>query len=413
MSIRIKVKSLLSTIKKSPSLSIVFLWIRYLRNCFRYAKNSRFNFETSMPYRQITLEQYRNTFCGYYDISPFNKKDSSLILVHANNASINYKTDGEKKSDIFLYNWQENKIIAHVGATRAWNWQQGARAGWYSPSTVIYNDFRNGKYCGILFDVDQRKSCELKYPVQSWSDTHYAALSYEILAERRADYGYFCHKRKPSLEDVNIKVLDFSTESVIYEINWKEALKCLKYSENPEILRTIHFNHIQFSPDGSKIAFLVRFDVNRLQHSSLFIADIFSRKVDIPVFDEIISHHIWQSPDEIVYWGKHKGQEGYFKAILESGTSKIISLTQPDGHPVIISRDEFITDSYPDSRMRRQLYRGDMQGKFTKLAEYVEQPVLYVENRCDSHPSLSHDQKWVQIDRMNKGKRYIMISGLS
>lgn len=146
-----------------------------------------------------------------------------------------------------------------------------------------------------------------------------------------------------------------------------------------------------------------------MQHSSLFVADIFSREIYIPVFDEIISHHIWQSPDEIVYWGKYKGQEGYFKALIENGTSKIISLSQPDGHPVIISGDEFITDSYPDSKMRRQLYSGDMQGKFKKLAEYVEQPVLWVENRCDSHPSLSNDLNWLQIDRMNKNRRSVLL----
>lgn len=409
MILKSKVKKITSILKKTLGFSDVYLWIRYLRNYIRYTRNKRYDFETLMPYRIVSLKKYRNTFCGYYDVSPFNKKDSSLILLHVNNLPINYKIDGTKESEIFLYNWMEDRIIKHIGATRAWNWQQGARTGWYSPSIVIYNDFRDGKYCGVLFDVEKSDLRVLKYPVQCWSENYYTTLSYETLAERRADYGYFCHKRKPSLEDIYIKVLDFETESVVYEINWRDALKYLNYSENKEIIKTIHFNHIQFSPCGKKIAFIVRFDVNHVQHSSLFVADIISGNIEIPVYDEIISHHIWQSPELIVYWGKLNGDEGYYRAMIGSNKSEIISLTQPDGHPVMISEEEFITDSYPDNRMRRQLYRGNINGKFTKIAEYAEQPVLYIENRCDSHPSLSNDLKWVQIDRMNNGRRSILL----
>ena len=114
-------------------------------------------------------------FFGYYDKSPWDMTDRYMICMKANNTwdDVSPKEDAEI---ILIDTARENKITI-LARTKAWNVQQGCMAQWLGPdysSRMIYNDYRDGKYCSVIVELkmddgDAKVISETVIPVPVYS----------------------------------------------------------------------------------------------------------------------------------------------------------------------------------------------------------------------------------------------------
>ena len=398
--------------RKHGLICILYLYIRYIRNHYRYfigtqrVGNGTNGHTSGIP---VTANGYRNTFCGYYDVSPFNPSYSSIIALHGNNVSMNRRINGKASTDILLFSTKNKKVLQKIDTTRAWNWQQGARLGWLDNTRVVYNTYSEEKYRGVIYDINKCSKRILSHPLQCWTERYYASLDYEVLARVRPDYGYFCHKKKAriDLDSVWLKVFDIETDNCILLFSWEKAFYLLGVVPNEKNRNTMRFNHTQFSPDGERIAFLFRYIEKFKQVTTFFIYNIPLNEMQIAVKNEEVSHYSWLNGHTLLYWGTQSGIKGYHLLALHDNEWQISGINDylPDGHPVFIDEKRFFTDTYPDKRMIRRLFLVDLNGTYSECAKISEMPVLYVDNKCDPHPSVSADRRWIQIDRILGGRR--------
>lgn len=96
-------------------------------------------------------------FYGYYDKSPWDSMDRYMIAIKVKQA---YKSVAPKEPGVVgLIDTENGNKFYKIGTTHAWNVQQSCMAQWMGPdfkSRIIYNDFRNGKYCSVIYSLKTR-----------------------------------------------------------------------------------------------------------------------------------------------------------------------------------------------------------------------------------------------------------------
>ena len=69
------------------------------------------------------------------------------------------KPDSTEEATIVVFDTDNNNSIIEIGTTHCWNTQQGCMAQWLGPdfgSKIIYNDFREGKYCAVIYNFEKK-----------------------------------------------------------------------------------------------------------------------------------------------------------------------------------------------------------------------------------------------------------------
>lgn len=147
---------ILEVIKKTPLYRLLAIIKDYILILI-YFKGSKFEL-SEHKYKLINLDNYNNCFFGYYDYSPFNPCDNSLIAFHENNIPIYNNPDGSP-IDIILYNTNNNSYEV-IDSTTAWNWQQGSRLTWFDHNTLIYNiyDIKDNIYRSKIYNIISKQS---------------------------------------------------------------------------------------------------------------------------------------------------------------------------------------------------------------------------------------------------------------
>ena len=166
----------------------------------------------------LTLEG-KQTFCGYYDLSPFSKTENELLVHVAQNHS-------DPKLDTITLGLYDltSATLTPLCKTTSWGWQIGARLGWLSREQRLIIANTNDKH-GSNSTIWQISSGnvtihkELSLPLFAWS---YEAglgsnLNFRRLEHFRPGYGFEnggvenCHLKAPS--DDGVFVVDMKTNT--------------------------------------------------------------------------------------------------------------------------------------------------------------------------------------------------------
>jgi hypothetical protein len=368
-------------------------------------------------YKNIVLNDFKNTFFGYYDKTPFNPVDDRLMVFHANNQKPWKKPNSKVSASIILYDLEKKEIIKEISRSNAWNWQQGCRLFWLNESEIIYNKFNpeNKLYYSETYNISSGKYKKHPLPIQdSYKDKYFISLSYEALNKTRPDYGY---------RNIYTKRLDlFSQKLIHYDLIRKEikilcsvndVLKMTSYYSGTQPVTFPRFNHVSISPDGRSFVFLFRFYHKYNLKHNLFLYDLNSNKYKSLIEDQMISHYSWLDNDNILLWGEISGKGDYYILNVSEGRLKCIDTCLSDGHPVSLDETYFITDTYPDiNRLRKLLKINLHSGKKEILGEFFE-PVKFIgETRCDLHPHPSPDKLKIHLDSLENGFRILKIINL-
>jgi hypothetical protein len=403
----IKNRRIQSITKRAKSLLlIIFRCNRYI--FYRYFLKRYFS--PLQIHKESSLEKVSNSkesFFGYYNLSPENSKQKVLIC--------------EPKGLILKLYVKDSTNYRNIGETTAWNWQQGCMLQWNQnqQNIVYYNVFDEHQSCykAKLIDTDTgEEKDELPMPICSISKNQEYALSlnFERLALMRPDYGYFCnqHILLPNNQNDGIWKIDLNTKRVNLIISLQQLIE-LKPVES--MLDADHkVNHIDISPEGNRFLFLHRW-VNPLgRFMRLISADKNGNDLYILNGDKMISHSCWYGNDRIISfcYTKEYGN-AYIMFTDKTNQRQLLSKDMPviDGHPSVSPNGRWlITDTYPAYDRMSRIFLFDLINKHVTCIGRFYQPLKYNrEYRIDLHPKWSMDGTKIYFESGHNGYRNLYV----
>ncbi len=380
--------------------------------------------DVSVPYRAITRQPHAHWF-GYYDKDEF---DPSNRYVLGMEVTFQGRTpDPEDAVKLGMVDLQDGDKWIDIGESRAWSWQQGCMLQWVpgSNSKVIYNDREGDHYIAVIRDVFTSESRTIPNPIYAVSPDGKTAVSvpFARIDSTRPGYGY------KGVVDPNASD-PHPAEDGIYQVNLEtgESQLIITFDQIAAIpaprqpLGKHWFNHLLFSPDGSRFIFLHRAfwqeDAKTGWSTRMFTARPDGSDIYCLADHGMVSHFIWKNPQQILAWAREPGVKDHFFLYTDrSDTVEMVGegILTTDGHCTYSPDKQWIlTDSYPgkDRMMSLMLFR-PADSKLVLLGKFFHPKEHSGEFRCDLHPRWSRDGKFVVVDSINTGYRQMYLLDVS
>lgn len=372
------------------------------------------NFVSEGNIHRMTPDDGKEYYFGYYDKSPWNARGDLFIALRVEKA---YESPAPNRpADLVLISDTNCNDVRLMGTTWTWNTQQGCQAQWLGPdysSRIIYNDFRDGDYCSVLFDVDNWKEIRVfSRPVYDISKdgTFALTLDFSRLHRLRPGYGY-SNKKDETIgklcpDTPAVSKLDLLTGEVAPVITYAQLNDFDHRSEMDGAEHKV--NHLMINPSGDRFMLLHRWFKKGVKYTRLVTLDIDGVDFYNLSDDDFVSHCCWKNDVEIFsFLNKHESGKHYY--LLHDKTQDC-RLQWPeletDGH-CTCSPDHLhvITDSYPNRKRIASVYLALEDGGSETLAK-VHVPFRYDNDvRCDLHPRWNHDGGKVCFDSVHEGSR--------
>ena len=368
--------------------------------------------------RALTLEG-KQTFCGYYDLSPFSEKETELLVHVAQNHA-------DPKSDnitLGLYDLA-SATLTPLCTTRSWGWQIGARLGWLSRKQRLIIANTNGKkgsnstiwqICSGNVTIQK----QLSLPLFAWS---YRAglgsnLNFHRLEHFRPGYGF----GKGGIENSHLKAPPDDGVFVVDLKNNRSEL-IVSLAEMAEVTRkapeaSSYINHQAWNPAGTRLLFFVINTNDGQRRSHVMIVDPNGDNLwQLDPYQFLnVSHYNWISDTEFLLTAMTRDYGfGYFLIKDKGEPSEWIRLPSPtsDGHPTLMPNDpsSILTDSYPDRFGKQSLFFFHRyHGRQQTLARFYSPPSFVADRKCDLHPRVSQTGNSICVDTCLTGVRSVVI----
>lgn len=381
-------------------------------------KGDQFQLHPGCQMRTVAGEELTKVanFFGYFDKTPWSLTDRYYL----NNFLQDHDTLGLAIHDLQCGSY---KVVA---TTKAWNFQQGAMAGWLGENQIFFNDVVGDRLVGKILSLRFPETTRvISLPFQSVNQVGSEALTlnYKRLDRIRPEYGY-----KAPVE--NFSPWQSDAEDGIWRLNLLtnesrliislEALKHLR--PKPEMANAQHkVNHLLYNPSGQRFAFMHRWLGPKGKFSRLYTADSRDGTDLYCLADErLVSHYTWLDDDHLLAWArKDPWGDRYYLFKDRSREIKIIGADildrYGDGHPNFSPcRRWLITDTYPDkSRMRHLLLFNLATQQLIVVGKFFAPWIYDGPQRCDLHPRWNHRGDQISIDSVHDGLRRSYIIDVS
>lgn len=389
--------------------------IKRLYQKINYAFSSKKDHEGNII-RVSPNDPHHEYFFGYYDKSPEDATGRYVLCLKAKDTWSDVAPkepaqilliDTDKKEDAP----DRAKIIA---TTHTWNVQQGCMMQWLGPKfdqEIIYNDFRNGKFCSVILNVFTGLEKVLCAPVYSVSQdgTFALTLDFTRLHRLRPGYGY---------SNIPEKTRDqkLPNTPAIWKLNIKDniLMPILSYTDfalfepRSEMKNAEHkVNHIMISPNGKRFMVLHRWFNGQRKYSRLITANVDGTDMYNLSDDDMVSHCYWKDDQHILAYENKNGQgAGYY--LMKDKTNQFVRMwpeLTADGHPSYSPDGRLVvTDTYPNRKRMACIHV--MYGKQVFTLARVFAPFKYDnDTRCDLHPRWSRNGKSIYFDSVYEGCR--------
>ena len=293
---------------------------------------------------------------------------------------------------------------------------------WLGPdynTRVLFNDFRNGRYCSVVYSLETGNERVLQSPVYTVSADGKTAISLDFsrLNTFRPGYGY-CNlpdttaKEKfpdmPCMWRIDIENNEVAPLPVTY--------KTLAEWEPKESMADGYHkvNHIMLNPSANRFMFIHRWIVNGVTYHRLLTADVNGSNLYTLLDDGMVSHNNWKDDETILsYCYSRFDGDGYH--ILHDHSQKReqigAGILMVDGHPSYSPNGKYIiTDTYPDFKRKQFLYLIQTEtGEVRKLGSIYSDYKYRNEVRCDLHPRWKPDSSAICFDAAPSEKRQVYI----
>lgn len=363
--------------------------------------------------RQITRGPMHHWF-GYYDKLQFDPSSRFVLGMQVGFEHRSPKPDDQ--IGIGMVDLKNGERWVKLGKSNAWCWQQGCMLQWLPGSSreIIWNDREDGRFIARIMNVITGESRTLAHPVYSVSpDGKYAvAPDFRRINDVRPGYGYagledpYADEAAP--QDSGIVRVDLHSGKTDLILSLAEIARTGNIP-NQKLGIKHYFNHLLFSPDGSRFIALHRWrypDGSRLTRAITANSDGSDVRIVCP--NGYTSHFIWRDTESILAQSRHwDGNDEWgnflFQDVDGGGDVSEVGrgVLDPSGHISYLPGGQWIlNDTYPKTRERIQtphLYE-IASGKRIDLAGF-HLPAAYTgEWRVDTHPRFSPDGKTVCVD---------------
>ena len=370
------------------------------------------------PTRVITRGPRHHWF-GYYDKLQF---DASGRFVLGMQVSFEHRSPrGDDVIRIGMVDLQTGDKWIELGESRAWCWQQGCMLQWLpgSRSEIVWNDRVSGRFVSHILDVETRRKRTLPHPVYALSPDGRSAVTTDFrrIADVRPGYGYN-GVRDPHADDLapaesGVFHLDLETGHARLIISLADMARRGPIP-NQQLGIKHYFNHLLYSPDGSRFIALHRWRYpNGRRLTRLVTARPDGSDLRIVIPNGYASHFIWRDNGHILAQSRGLLGEPNWNNFLfedrEGGSVRAVGhgVLDPSGHLSYLPGAEWIlNDTYPQGADRMQtphLFHVESRRRID-LGQF-HLPAIYTgEWRVDTHPRSSRDGSLVCIDAPVSGQ---------
>lgn len=377
------------------------------------ASNERFKSEGDVV--RMSPDDGFEYFYGYYDKSPWDATDRYVICIKVKQA---YKSVAPKEPGVVgVIDTQDGNKFIKIGVTHSWNVQQSCMAQWMGPdyqSRIIYNDFRDGRYCSIIYNWEKKKAEKvLPLPVYDVAcDGSFAlSLDFNRLHRMRPGYGY------SNLPDTTKGVL-CPEQTCIWKIDIASGkiTELFKYTdfaafEPDESMQGADHkvNHLMISPNCKRFMVLHRWFQKGRKHTRLVTVNVDKTEMYNLSDDVFVSHCYWKNEEEILAFLRKKGTGNHY--YLMKDKTQEYQMYWPelntDGHcSYSPDRKLIITDTYPNRKRIASVYLCTESDNRSRRIARVSAPFRYDNDcRCDLHPRWNRRGNKVCIDSVHDGRR--------
>ena len=377
-----------------------------------------------VPMRPVTAGPKFHWF-GYYDKWQFDPSDRYALGMEVDFEGRSPRPDDEIALGVI--DLEDGDRWSEIGRTQAWCWQQGCMLQWRPGSAceVVWNAREGDAFVCRVLDVDSGRSRTLPRAVYSLSPDGKTAVcaDFRRIQDMRPGYGY------AGLPDPNAGVLapddvgiwaqhmDTGVSELIVSV---AQIAALPYPHDDLSAAKHYFNHLLFSPDGTRFIFLHRWRFGDGPfHTRMLTAALDG--TDVRVVDDYgkTSHFIWRDPAHILAWSWHPSAESAYY-LYGDGDGQVEPVGQGamrvNGHCTYLPGGRWVlNDTYPLGEARTQeLYLYDVAsdrrvelGALTAPAEYTG------EWRCDLHPRANRAGTQVMVDSAHAGGRQMYLLDVS
>ena len=369
---------------------------------------------TEVPIRAITRGPKYHWF-GYYDKLQFDPTGRYVLGME-----VDFEHRSPRPEDgisIGMIDLEDGDRWTELTTTHAWCWQQGCMLQWLpgSGTEIIWNDRVDGRFVCHILEPSTGKKRTLPFPIYTVSPDGRTGFATDFgrVNDVRPGYGYagIPDLNGDCLAPENSGIWRVDLQNGAYELIVSIAdVAAIPFPHGDLSEAKHYFNHLLVNTDGSRLEFLHRWvfgDPPRRRTRMLTCAPDGS---EIRVVDDcgLTSHFIWHDPHHILAWSGAASARGDFCLFDErAATFETVGsdLMTQDGHVnCLLKSDWLVNDAYPDVNRERSLYlyhlpterRIDI-GRLFSGKEYDG------EWRCDLHPRLSPDGRFVTIDSVHEG----------
>ncbi len=362
----------------------------------------------------------RHTFFGYYDKTPFSLDDSKILAVAID--CDNKPLTQQIKAEVGFFNMDNSNKFYPVGETSTWCWQQGCRLMWFPVDEnrlIIYNKIVKDNYGSVIQDINTKSIInEFNFPIYDINRSGSVALSlnFSRLHRLRPGYGYINIRDNtegsvcPEDDGVWVCSLKDNKKKLIINLNMLS-----NYDPDGTMEGAEHYiNHLCFNPSGERFLFFHLWIKDNKRYNRAITSDLVGNNIHIVNNKGFVSHYSWRNNNELLIFSEIDKQAKYY---LYHDLSDVVYpigdiILSSDGHPTYFKDNKrILTDTYPDRFLREQsLIVYNIEDNTLQNIAKVYSPMEYMgEVRCDLHPRLSRNNRYICIDAPLKRGRTMLI----
>lgn len=368
----------------------------------------------------------KQTFFGYYDITPFSK-NGKYVLSLSCRRSIRPPAPNDEIT-IGYFDLSPKRRFYKVDKTTTWCWQQGCRLQWFPENEnelIIYNRIVDRAYGSVVQHIHTKKIIRrYKQPIYSMDKAgkFVISLNFSRLNRLRPGYGYSNlpdltkNDLHPDYDGVSLINLDTGDAKLILSLDY-----LANFEPMPSMEKAEHYiNHLCFNPTGDKFIFFHLWQKDGGTHNRLIVCDRSGDNLQVLENQKEVSHYAWKSDRDLlttVLFTKETAEYRLYDCLKKGYTVIGKNILDEDGHPSYCPGNSLLlTDTYPDKFGYQSLLLYHSGGKLFELGRYLS-PIFTRfryrgEARCDLHPRWDRTGQKVCFDSAHGGKRALYVIAL-
>ena len=389
----------------------------------RTGRNLRQRDRSDRATRVTRYSANRQTFFGYYDVSPFSDDNKRLLAMSGPIG--NRPPRSNEFLEVGYFDYEVSDEFHRVDETNTWCWQQGCRLRWdpAAPNTqIMYNKLVGGHYGAVIQNIQSREVVrEFDFPIYDIDGLgrHALTLNFSRLGRLRPGYGYInlpdetADSIAPPNDGVWVADLQDGRKELLF------SLHDLATTDPESTMRngSHYLNHISISPDGERFICFHLWESGEIHRNRLVIGRLDGSDIKLVPTDGAYSHYTWTSPTELlltVFYDRNRSDYIRYDLKSDEVTPMHDALLCVDGHPTWSPDGKtLLTDTYPDKYGEQA------------LINYTEQDGGYVlhrfrtpihlsyrhggEVRCDLHPRWDRTGRRICVDSASGGSRSLYV----